>query len=234
MTRSHEEYVFKAFKELYHDFPVGEYIRDEQPDFVIKTGNKLIGVEITQVFIDNYLNTSLNKKRKENLHKLFGENLCKKLSLIIPYKFVLSIDFSKEKDFSTNQIDCITLACDKYFRSFHYTAESTSLIIENSGQLPEEIGIIELYKFPSLRKSFYSESAAGIIPDLTMQHLNVILNKKDKALKNYRRCDEHWLLIEEGTFIADSFGDVLIDKFSTDFHKVFLYRHSMRELIQLK
>ena len=233
MTRSQEEYVFNTFKELYHDFPHGDCLRGEQPDFVINTGGKIIGVEITQIFIDNYLDESINEKRKENLQFKFGVSLCKKLSFIIPFKFVLSIDFSS-KDFSINEIDRIIINCDKYFNSLQFLELNPPLYIENFGQLPEEIEGIDLFTSPSLKKSFYSESAAGVIPDLTLQHLKIILNKKEKALMKYRNCDEHWLLIEEGTFLADSFGDILIEEFSTKFHKVFLYRHAKKQLIQLK
>ena len=185
MTRSQEEFVFCAFKELYHDFPVGEYIRGEQPDFVIHTVNKLIGVEITQVFIDNYLNPRFNKKRKESLHKKFGDNLCEKLIPIIPFNFVLSIDFGV-RDFSTNEIDIIITDCGKYFRYAQFPDDLIKLNIENIGQLPQEIESVELFKFPHLKKSFYSESAVGVMPDLTLKHLSTILEKKGKALKKYR------------------------------------------------
>ena len=233
MTRSQEEYLFNTFKELYNDFPKGDCLRGERPDFVINTREKRIGVEVTQIFIDNYLDESLNEKRKESLHFKFGVSLFEKLSPIMPFKFVLSIDFSS-KDFSVNEIDRIIINCNKYFKNLQLLELIPPLYIENFGQLPEEIKGIDLFTYPSLKKSFYSESAAGVIPAMTLRHLNIILSKKEKALMKYRHCDEHWLLIEEGTFLADSFGDILIDDFSTDFDKVFLYRHSRRKLMQLK
>lgn len=234
MSPLQEEFLFNAFKKLYSGFPSGQHVHDNEPDYIIYSNTKTIGVELTQIFIDNYIDASVNEKRKESLRSLLGNSLCEKLDQIILFKFVLSIDFSK-KDFSTNKIAGIVSACETYFISIKFpTQEFTSIDIDNFGQLPDEIESINFFKYPSLKKSFFSESAGGVLPELTLQHLQAILNKKEKALKKYKICNEQWLLIEEGTFLSDSFGDVLVQEFFTDFNKVFLYRHAKGELVQLK
>lgn len=218
---------------MYSNFPAGECIRGEQPDYTIHGADKTIGIEITQVFVDNHINTSLNEKRKESLQSMLGENLCDRLDQILSFKFVLSIDFST-KGFSKNEIPMIVKACETYIQQLQFPIQDfTSVDIENLGQLPDEIDNINFFRFPSLDKSFFSEASGAVLPDLSEKNLQVVLNKKDKALTQYKTCDEHWLLIEEGTFLSDSFGDVAIKKFDTDFHKVFLYRHSKGQVVQL-
>lgn len=234
MNRSQEEYIFKAFKELYTDFPEGKYIRGEQPDYIIHTSGKTIGVEITQIFIDSYTDSSSNEKRKESLHSMVGHTLCQKLIPIVPFKFLLSIDYSKN-NFSKFDINIITSACEIYFKQIQFSIQDyTPIDINNFGQLPKEIDSINLFRYPSLKDSSFVESAGGITPNLTSQHLQAILDKKDKSLKKYKPCNEHWLLIEEGTFYADSFDDIVVDQIKTDFKKIFLYRHSKKEIIELK
>ena len=233
MTRSQDDYVFKAFKDLYAKFPPGQCIRTEQPDYIVKTIDKIIGVEITQIFVDNYIHKSINQKRVESLQSMFGEKLCEKLEQIVPFNFVLSIDFSP-KDFSQNEIDRIVLNCINYFKSVQFPKEFVSIDVDNFGQLPDEIDSINFFHYPSPQKSFFSQSAGGVLPDLTLQHLKVVLDKKHQALQRYEQCDEHWLLIEEGTFSSDSFGDISIEEFETDFQSVFLYRHAKGEIVQLK
>jgi hypothetical protein len=233
MTRSQEDYVFNAFKDLYSKFPAGQCIRGEQPDYIIDTLDKIIGVEITQIFVDNYMNTSINQKRVESLQGMFGEKLCEKLEQIVLFKFVLSIDFSSE-DFSQNETDRIVLDCVKYFKTVQFPKEFVSIDVDNFGQFPDEIDSIYFFHYPSLQNSFFSQSAGGVLPDLTLQHLQVILDKKHQALQQYKQCDEHWLLIEEGTFLSGSFGDISIEEFETDFQSVFLYRHAKGEIVQLK
>jgi len=164
---------------------------------------------------------------------MLGDKLCEHLEKILPFNFILSIQFGS-KDFSKNEVDKIVLDCSNYLRTVQFPKDFTSLDIDNLGQLPDEIETINFFHYPFAKKPFFSESAGGVLPDLTIQHLQIILDKKHKALKQYKRCDEHWLLIEEGTFLADSFGDISIEEFETEFHKVFLYRHAKGELLQLK
>lgn len=233
MTRSQEDYVFKAFKNLYWKFPAGQCVRGEQPDFIINTVDKIIGVEITQIFVDNYIHNSINQKRVESLQSMTGEKLCEKLEQIVPFKFILSINFSS-KQFSQNEIDRIVLHCINCFKTVQFPKEFGVIDIDNLGQLPDEIESINFYHYPSLKHPFFSQGAGGVLPNLTLQHLQVILNKKHQSLKQYKQCDEHWLLIEEGTFLSDSFGDISIEEFDTNFHSVFLYRHAKGEIVQLK
>src|SRR5699024_8448256 len=115
-----------------------------------------------------------------------------------------------------------------------FPREFSSLDFDNIGQLPKYIKNINLFYYPSLQESFFSHTAYGVLPNLTLRHLQIILDKKHKALRKYKQCDEHWLLIEEGTFLSDSFGRILVEEFNTDFHRVFLYRHAKNEIVQLK
>lgn len=233
MSNSREEYVFNLFKEKYQEFPLGQCTRGEQPDYIITSGQTMIGIEITQIFVDNYVSSSLNQKRKESLRSMLGERLCEKIQSVMPFKFILSIDFNS-KDFSKNEIDENVLNCINYLKKLPFPETFVSIDIDNLGQLPDVINGINFFQHPSLKKSFYSECAGGVLPDLTMQHLQIVLDKKHKSLKKYRQCKEHWLLIEEDTFLADSFGEITTGEFKTDFQKVFLYRHSKGELLQLR
>jgi hypothetical protein len=234
MNYNQEEYVFKAFKKLYSRFPAGECIRDEQPDYIVYGADSVIGIEITQIFIDNHIDSSLNEKRMESLQSMLGENLCDRLDPKVPFKFVLSIDFSK-KGFAKSEIPLIVKSCETYVKQLHFPQQDfNSIDLKNWGQLPDQIENLNLFKFPSLKKSLFSEVAGSVLPELTEKNLQVVLTKKGKALKQYKACDEHWLLIEEGTFVSDSFGDIAVNRLDTNFNKVFLYRHSKGQVVQLK
>ncbi len=163
-----------------------------------------------------------------------GNELCEKLKQILPFKFVLSIDFSL-KDFLKNKIDNIVSDCIVFLKKIKVSKiYNLTMIIENYGQLPEEIETINIFHYPTQQTTFFSHCAGGVLPDLTLKHLQEILNKKHKVLQQYKVCDEYWLLIQEGYFLADSFGDITIQSFETKFNKVFLYRYSKEEIIQLK
>ncbi len=73
------------------------------------------------------------------------------------------------------------------------------------------------------------------MPDFTFVNLTNMLKKKEKALVNYKKCDEHWLTICEGTDFYSYFKNVKIDKnVETEFERVELYRELSDEIIILK
>lgn len=234
MNRSQEENILNAFKNLYSEFPPGACIHGEQPDYVIISNNRSIGIEITQIFIDNHLDSVFNLKRTENLQRQLGENLCTELSKFLPFKFILLIDFSTVK-FSTNKISKITSDCIAYLKDLRLTGkESYQIEIDNHGQMLDEIESIRLCQYHNMLESSYSEIAGDVLPLLTMKNLKAVLEKKEQALNKYRECHEHWLLIAEGNYRSDSYSDVSVGVVATTFDKVFLYRHAHGEILVLK
>jgi len=76
-----EEAAIRYFKEKYPAFPKGKLIKDESPDFILKTGRHYsIGIELTQIispqhgfqndfqFIDEVMKTILKKNGKLPLY----------------------------------------------------------------------------------------------------------------------------------------------------------------------
>jgi hypothetical protein len=231
--KRHEKFVFDCFRNSYTDFLNGELIHDDKPDFIIKLNEKIIGVEVTQIFVDNLINNSSKIKEKEVLQGFLGDRLCEKVSLFIPFKFVLSIDFS-DRIFYKNDIDRIVHSSEKYLKQIKFSEQSFTQSIENLGQLPDEIDYLYFIRNDKLNFSRYCYSDGAILPTLRLQNLKAILQDKEEALKGYKKCDEYWLLIEEGAFPSDSFGDISIKKFQTIYDKVFLYRKAHAQTIRLK
>jgi hypothetical protein len=234
MNNAEEKYWFEKFKESYKGFPNGNIIHCDKPDFIIQSDRKAIGVEVTQIFKDNTIHSSLNAKRKESLNSMLGNALCDKLQLLIPRGFCLDIYWSK-KGFSNCDIHRITEACVRQIKQLQYPTENyVSFDIVNNGQLPEEIMDISFMNFHHLDKPFFVISNSGIVGTLTTEHLKVVLDKKEKALKNYTDCSKFWLLIIEGSFLSDSFSEVNVQLPATTFSKVLIYRVAEKQVVQLK
>jgi hypothetical protein len=234
MNNAEEKYWFEKFKESFKDFPDGHIIHRDKPDFIIQLDNKTIGVELTQIFKDNTVDSSLNEKRKESLRSMVGNTLCDKVQSLIPCGVCLDINWSK-KDFSKGDIDKITDACVKQIKQLQYPTENyVSFDIVNNGQLPEEIIDISIMNFHHLDKPYFVNSNSGVISRVTTEHLKVVLDKKEKAVKNYTNCSEFWLLIIEGSFLSDSFNKVDVQLSTTTFSKVLINRMAEKQVVQLK
>lgn len=234
MGSRHEKYILDNFRELFINFPEGDVIPSEMPDFLVKSDIKTTGIELTHIFNDIHIDGKNNEKRRENIRRMVGDSLCEKLKLIIPYTFILSINFSR-KEFVTNDISRIVSESIQSLCEFHFvTSAIASVNFENIGQLPNEIDQINVQRYDKMDSSFYSESAGGAIPNLTELHLAGVLSKKEQALKSYQYCDEYWLLIESDSFYSDAFNEIKLGRIETSFDRVFIYRHNKREVTTLK
>lgn len=234
MKATQEEFYYKQFQKHYSEFPLGKSIQGDKPDYVLHCSDKTIGIEITQVFIDNQYEIKSKEKEKESLQNELGNILCSKFESIMDFKFVLTIQFSKET-LSKKNFKSIISVCETYLKTLNFSEiEGDIFEVFNWGFLPKEIDTLQFCKFPSLEQSIFSEIAGGIVPNLTTNYLAPILNKKNNLLEQYQPCDEFWLLIIEGTSYSDGFDQIQIDEFQTKFNKVFLYRHFKKQVIELK
>ena len=102
-------------------------------------------------------------------------------------------------------------------------------------KLPTGISRIHISRFDFLTESMHPQSKGGVVPDFTQNHLDAILMKKNKALRNYKFCNQHWLIIGEGGDFYSYIKNIKIDKgFKTKFDKVFMYNRWDEEIVVLK
>jgi len=54
MSSPQEIRVLQVFQELYASFPHGKIQESESPDFILHSIDKVIGIEVTEVFQDSH------------------------------------------------------------------------------------------------------------------------------------------------------------------------------------
>ena len=102
-------------------------------------------------------------------------------------------------------------------------------------KLPKGIARIQMNRYDILEKSRHPESKGGVVPDFTEDTLDSILMKKNKALINYKVCDQQWLVIGEGADFYSYINSVRIEReVETKFDKIFMYRRWSSEVIVIK
>nr|WP_288837621.1 hypothetical protein [uncultured Flavobacterium sp.] len=187
---------------------------------------------------------------------MFNEMVVKELEDQIPFKFHLDIDLNRNvplrQKHITSTIKEIVEVCINEFiglrprESKHITQidvewdemshQVQQLLLEDGyRKLPKCIARIRMTRYDFLTKSRHPESQGGTVPNFTDELLASILLKKNKALINYKGCDEQWLVIVEGMGFYSYVDKVKIEKkHTTTFDKVFIYRWWDRELIVVK
>jgi len=106
LSRNYEIWILEQFKQLYSSFP-SEFVRQsESPHFLIQTENKIIGIEIAEVFQDSHLGKGSKLKQRESLQNKFGESLLQllKSNLFRKTSFMLDVDFNNSIPFQKKEI----------------------------------------------------------------------------------------------------------------------------------
>lgn len=237
MNEVEEKSILNRFKSNFSAFPEGEIEQSDQPDFIVD-GTRKIGIEITQIFQDQENLEGSILRRTETYQRLLLEDIIDVLRdrkspiclLDISLNHLNFTTWIKPKTLAkrcANEI-CKNLPKDSDFSNF-------TLTIQNEGQLPDFIYDLTIWFSSSLTDFEYVESSGGVGMILTNEKLQFVLNKKEKLLKAYKECDEYWLIIKEGSSLADYFPTIDVDKslIQTSFDQVFLIRQSGSEIIKL-
>lgn len=244
-----EKYLFKQFLESYSEMPIGSEEFKDRPDVIYTTSEgKTIGIEITECIYDENA-----KKKKENQIK-FNYEIIAQLEAKLPFKFVLDIELNNDiklkrkksvikevLDFCTEEfIDLNTFLPIQYENldldwNILDNKIKEQIIASNYRKLPPEILNICITRNDKLEKSTHFESTFGMVPNFSKKDLEKILDKKNKALKNYMTCNQYWLLIVEGWDFYSYFGSIeIINEIKTEFDKILIFRRFTNEVVSIK
>lgn len=251
MTKDDEKYLFLKFQENYKDMPYGKSEFNDKPDvmFTTHTG-KVIGIELTEGIYDELL-------MKESEYQIrFNEKVISQLEDKMSFKFHLDIDLDNKHPLKQNQIEQtikgVIEVCMQEFGELNPTESrdverldvdwgKASIHVQKCfldrgyRKLPKGIVRIRMSRYDILEKSRHPKYKGGVVPDFTIEQLNFILKKKNKALLNYKVCDEQWLIIGEGFDFYSYINNVRIEnEFESKFDKIFMYRASSSEVIIIK
>jgi hypothetical protein len=226
MTKHEEKYLFQMFQEKYKNMPAGKVDFDDKPDAIvtISTG-ETIGIELTECIYDQNL-------MKESEYQIkFNERVIASLEGLLPFKFHLDIDLDKTNALKQNQVEStikgVIEVCIKEFKNLKpYESKNVEQLDVNWNEaptniqqhflergyrkLPTGISRIQMSRYNVLERSRHPESKGGVVPDFTQDNLNAILKKKDKALLNYKPCNQQWLVIGEGGDFYSYINDIKI------------------------
>jgi len=243
MDHFQEKKLFERFKRGYNNFPATIEERvdkpQEKPDsIIITTNNKKIGIELTETFQDNENSKSggSDLKKTEIAYEQIGNSIVEEVDKRSSKKFHLDISFhrnanlrQKNRNKIIKKLTCLIL---KYLPSLE---PRKPLVISDFRKLPDGVIDFCIFNSPEIPKSYFGNSQSAAVKDLTNRHIETVLRDKNEAIKNYENCDEQWLVIKIGNFIAGSFAKNKIDRsFKSKFDKVFIHDIQTSETLELK
>jgi len=234
-----EKEVFSGFlnvyKRQYGIALAGEVIFGDAPDIQLKIDQKKIGIEITQGFPDSMEQKGSDLKSTDISQRDFGYYLYETLKGTIGFDdFELDIEFSRIQ-LIKRQYQALAQQCLHELQRSGALARLKSgepVNVENLGQLPDQIDQLN-FTTPSLLKGYVHSGGRALSP-FSDKELTPILIKKHAKLKEYKSCDEYWLLIHINSSMPDAFRNTDIRlPIQTLFTSVYLY-WDKSEIIPLK
>lgn len=232
-----ERSIFSKFQKAYHEFPSGEVVHADKPDFIIE-GSRRIGVEITRMFQDHFNQSGSMLKLVEEYQRKVLMSLTELLRQNKMPHCVVSIDLGDSRFPSKIHPHEVARSCaaDIVRRTKSEVSTDFPINVENYGQLPIVVKSWELIFHSGLSDYYPMETANAIGKEINNDNLQYILNKKELAKKKFTTCDIYWLVINVGSFASDYYPEISVkmDQIATSFDKVFVLKYLESEIIELK
>lgn len=238
MDREEEKSILNRFQVNYSNFPTGTIDPTDKPDFIVY-GNQKVGIEITQVFQDQDENGGSFIRTMENYKRVLLSDIVKRLKTESFPKCLVSVSFNLPSLSNTVKPKIIADKCvddilsnfrnKEIIEHFYYT-------VENENHLPKLVECYSLWFDSNLEEIDYVETAGSVGKPLTNIEIQYILDKKERAKADFQFCDTYWLIIKEGSFSADYFPSITVDRsiLKSTFDKIFVIRQFQSEIIELK
>lgn len=224
---------------------------EERPDFRLRIGEKIVGVEITAAQ-RRIIRGKFSAHEIETAQNAFAADLYEKIRPALPVIVILAFndDTATEPKETKLALSKIAAKIDELTRSM--PPRSSAMIVRDDAEVPHYPNAHVCPDLPSFLQQIqlYNDgqefsavvgSRGGSVEHFAEPDLNKILLKKHQALKCYRPCDEQWLVIFSGMVppiilpnkrpatllpsMATSFADVRIARpIRSDFDRVYFFR----------
>lgn len=227
--KEEERLYLDRFKDSIDDFPNGEIEEFEEPDFLIRENNKIVGIEVTKMFWERNPD-ELPQQAKESVHDLIAIKASKLHTENGLPTCHVSVHFSqtklKKKDTDTVAriiFDIVSKNIPRPGSSIQIPPNAWTCV-----PLPGELSAVSIHQIDEIGETFYSAPQFGWIPNLRADSdLQSTINVKNGRINAYRKnCDEIWLLINLGFgSISSQFDvpdDVLRHNYVTHFDRIYL------------
>ncbi len=229
-TQKRERYYFEMFRKDY-DLQRASVVYSDKPDVILE-GEKRIGIEITNFFIEagNHLESErIQRRAREKVvagsHRLYLDDKGKKTEL--------TFGFDKRHPI---------LDQEKLVRKIFELARRIDG--SKTGQIGFEVfkGIPEL-SFVYFNAKEYHDAKWRVaqvhsVPFMSLKSLRDIIKEKETKSKKYQRCDAYWLLVIVDFIDPAQDQEIRVDGFenvnSAVFENILIYKPHFGHVMETK
>lgn len=212
-----------------------------EPDIVFLIDDKIIGVEITELYSDNYLEGKGSKLREQqSLRNKVIELAVAKIDKRIDWYFELFVSFSYS--INPTSVHSLSNSITNILNNqlIDITPKEEYQIIEfNNSDYNLNLEKLSIIISNTYDQHYFGSTEAGFTPHLKIENIVKAITEKDNKIAGYRSSnnDEVWLLLAEMGSIASTFDnikDALSNKYDSKFDRIFLLRSLYKKVVEIK
>jgi hypothetical protein len=205
VNKESEFFYLEKFKEIFPDFPDGIINPDEEPDFLIKTESKIVGIEITDYYrerppkIKSPLQQKLTTRRKiVDLAKSIYDKQG------LPPLFV-HVHFNLHFRCSEREVQAFAEKIAQFVEQS--LLKPSSEVLCRAHEIPMQgVDLIYIKKRTS-GINRWTAPFASFVPSISPQQIQGVLDGKNTHCAKYRKkCDIIWLVLVMDRFKPSSFS----------------------------
>lgn len=233
------------------DFEVNEkIIPEESPDFLINFDEKILGIEIVEIF-QPQTDDAVRIQHQESIKKNIVDNTESELvgNGLPPMKVFISFNDYFHLNFDTSQFilegndqyDFPLILAEIISNNIPEIGEKIEIYGVDCERIPIKINSLKIYHEDCFEEICVNTSTGGILPPLDKATLEKKINAKNEKIELYKqKCDECWLLISsndyqfEKAFDLKNSKEALTDCFEYNFERVFFLEEDFEELFEIE
>jgi hypothetical protein len=227
-----ELWRLERFKTLIRDFPAGDIEPTEEPDFLIRGPEHIVGIELTDLHRETKAGQvpeqATEAMRSRVVARAQGIYNSRELPPVIASFFLddrIHLKKHEVEDLASQMADLVEINLP--------SPGSTSKAPkdwEDTQALPSIVHSCSVHRLDAITRTHFSSPGATWVASLTREDIERALYAKNSKYATYRKkCDECWLVINADIeSMATWFEfevEVFQQTFTTSFDRVFLVQH---------
>lgn len=206
----------------------------EEPDFIVRFNDRLIGIEITEIFIAHSQSGSVEKAQESISSNIVAKARALYKNAGGPALYV-SIHFGIRQDLGRLNRDKTAKLISDFILEMNLPHEQAASwrSEDYESQLPDEISCIHALRVPDNDMEHWGVSGVGWFAPLKVSALQERVDDKAKRLQEYRKAvEENWLIIIADTMSPSAFFEAKSDfdaqAILSPFNRTFYYQFPNR------
>jgi hypothetical protein len=243
VKKARERAYLERFRENFADFPEGEVVSFEHPDFLIETQSRRIGIELTEYHVrepDEGWGSPM-RAREGTEDKVLRTASAQYQSKGLP-TVAVHVHWNSHQVFSSRRVQGLAADLADLVQE-HLPEPGHETAIRHRHHpawrsLPQEMTSLSIDRRINFSRNSWTSVRGASVPTLTPPELQQIMRTKEAKVLSYRQqCREVWLLIVARGFEPSTHVDIGSEvesyRYESGFDRVFFLHHANESVAEL-